>query len=153
MTENSGDIDLTLIQAKPVVKDDSQGYEDSRDLAKRESEEYYGKESNQVRVSLEKEQLEGRRQDRTERQKYARHLFCLICTWLVGVYLILILDGINESKIRISPRNDINVENVEIVAKFDLPDTVILALIGGTTINILGLFVIVANYLFNSNKK
>lgn len=75
--------------------------------------------------------LEGIRQDLRERKDYAKRIFFLICCWLGGMFVLLVLQGI------LGPWKF-----------FELSDAVIMAAIGGTTVNVLGIFIIVVNYLF-----
>lgn len=77
------------------------------------------------RQRLENENL---RQDIGMRKQYANRIFGLIVGWLAAVLLILVGSGLP--------------------CGLDLSDAVLLALIGGTTATVLGLFVIVANYIF-----
>lgn len=71
----------------------------------------------------------GFKQDTNERKAYAKRIFYLVCVWLIAVLLILVAVGFSWHS-------------------FVLSDKVLLALIGGTSVNVLGLFAIVANYLF-----
>lgn len=71
----------------------------------------------------------GLRQDIAERKKYALGMFILSCFWILAIYTILILAGFR-------------------IHGFALSDSVLLGAIGGTTANILGMFFIVARYLF-----
>jgi hypothetical protein len=98
-----------------------------------EAEEQYG----EVRTKLERarllnerlqEQNEDLRQDRSERKDYADRIFQLVCLWLGAVGFIVFLQAT-------SPR-------------FNLPDSVLLAILGGTTASVISIFIIVANYLF-----
>lgn len=73
--------------------------------------------------------LAGLEQDTSERKRYAERFFWLSCGWIVIITLILVLEGFG-------------------ICKFKLSDAVVLATIGSTTINILGILYIVANYLF-----
>jgi hypothetical protein len=126
-----------------------------RELAQKESERYYEdyeRRINKAKADREEEIVRILQQDRLERQKYAKYLFNLICFWLLGIFTIIIFSGLNASTIRLNYQDLPVVRRVEGVPKFELSDGVLLALIGGTTINVLGLFVIVANYLFNSPK-
>lgn len=81
---------------------------------------------NRIDHDREKAYVEGLRQDINARKDYADKIFKLVIFWLVGVFLILIFN-MWASK---------------------LSDAVVMALIGGTTVNVLGLFLVVANYLF-----
>ena len=81
----------------------------------------------QRREDLVNLQLE---QDLTERKKYAGRIFWLIVGWIVAIFAIIVLQGFSAK------------------TGFSISDTVLMTLIGGTTINILGIFIVVANYLF-----
>ena len=72
---------------------------------------------------------QGLTQNIEERKKYAHRIYCMISVWLGGVFVILLLAGFNFLSFRVS-------------------DSVLLAVIGSTTVNVLGLFYIVTNYLF-----
>ena len=66
------------------------------------------------------------------RKAYADKIFKLVVSWLIGVGGVILLSGF-------APFG------------FMLDDKVLLALIGGTTLNVLGIFTIVANFLFPKN--
>jgi hypothetical protein len=68
-------------------------------------------------------------QDRNQRKKYATRLFRLIVGWLIVSVAIVLLHGFPS-------------------IPFKLSGTVLVTLIGSTTASVLGLFAIVANYLF-----
>jgi hypothetical protein len=72
------------------------------------------------------------KQDIDKRRKYADSLWYLVVFWLIGIAGFLLLDGF-WTTFQKQPF---------------LQDAVILALIGGTTITVLGLFTIVVTYLF-----
>jgi hypothetical protein len=74
-------------------------------------------------------ELKGLRQDIKARKRYARNIFTLIVCWLIAIFIILILQGFSA-------------------LSFKLSDGVLIALIGGTTANVLGLFIFVVQYLF-----
>ena len=76
-------------------------------------------------------ELEGLRQDLKERKDYAKKIYELIRWWLIGMFALLVAQGfLPETK------------------WFNLGEAVIMAAIGGTTLNVLGIFIIVVNYLF-----
>lgn len=79
-----------------------------------------------------KEETEGIKQDREERKVYAGKTFNLLCVYMVCVGALLLMSGYSE------PEN----------AKFHLSDPVLIAILGTTTTNVLGIFYFVANYLF-----
>ena len=80
------------------------------------------------------EMLKNILQDRQERLKYAERLFSLVSGWLAGVGLIILFEGFHYNY-------------------FNLSDSVLLALLGTTTVNVLGLFYVVTRYLFPSKKE
>jgi hypothetical protein len=75
-------------------------------------------------------EITGFEQDISERKKYAIRFFTLSCAWLFLVAILLVLQGFGPT------------------LHFHLGDTVILAAIGATTVNVLGILYVVANYLF-----
>ena len=70
-----------------------------------------------------------RGQDREERKNYANRIFCLICIRIGLVMLLLLLQGFP-------------------VTTFRLADSVVITVVGKTTGTVLGIFLIVASYLF-----
>lgn len=76
------------------------------------------------------EQISDSRQNRAQRKEYAGKIFWLVCAWLAMLTLLVGLSGTPYLR---------------------LSDTVLVALISGASINIIGLMVIVANYLFPKN--
>lgn len=93
-------------------------------------------ESDYLDNELKRHELDSRKQDTKERKDYATKLFRLISAWLLSILTILMLSGFG----RIG------------CLEFKLSDAVLLGLIGGTTATVLGLFVIVVNYLFPNRK-
>lgn len=91
------------------------------------------KESKQEIDDLEREEKHLRNislgQDIWARKKYAFRVFILVAFWITAVLGILILQGFA-------------------VCRFHLSDSVLLAAIGSTTANIIGILVIVVKYLF-----
>ncbi len=71
----------------------------------------------------------------TARTEYAEKVFLLVKRWLIAVFLILAIQGMFHAFWEKSP----------------LSDQVLMALIGGTTLNVIGIFTIVANFLFPKN--
>ncbi len=69
-------------------------------------------------------------QDITERKKYANRSFWLVVGWILAILAVVGLQGFSDK------------------TGFSISDNVLMTLIGGTTINILGIFIVVANYLF-----
>jgi len=83
-----------------------------------------------VDVKLREEDIKDRQQDRSERQRYAQNIFYLLATWLMGLGILLLLEGGH---------------------KIYLGENTIIAIITGTTIDIIALMAIVAKYLFPTN--
>jgi hypothetical protein len=75
--------------------------------------------------------LTGILQDIAERKTYANRIFWLLVGWLSGVFTLLMLQGV------LSPWR-----------WFNLDKAVLIAAIGGTTVNVIGIFIVVARYLF-----
>jgi hypothetical protein len=65
------------------------------------------------------------------RKRYSNRIFITTSGWLISVVCILIAVGLGWLK---------------------LSDSILIALLGTTTINVLGFFVIVIQYLFNKDK-
>ncbi len=75
----------------------------------------------------------GDSQDRDQRKAFAERIFSFVCYYMFSVFFILFLCG--------SPN------------RFNLSDTVLVTLLGTTTANVIGLFVIVVKYLFSRKRK
>lgn len=69
-------------------------------------------------------------QNREQRKEYAGKIFWLVCAWLAALVLIVWNTGTRF---------------------LFLSDAIVIALISGASVNIIGLMVIVANYLFPKN--
>jgi len=63
------------------------------------------------------------------RTDFAKKIFRLVIGWVIAIFGILILQGFA-------------------IARFNLANSIILALIGSTTLNIVGLLYVVTHYLF-----
>ena len=74
-------------------------------------------------------ELRGINQDIDERKKYAHRSFWLVTGWLIAIGIIFIFQGFR-------------------FYGFSLEPEVLLALIGGTTTGIVGIFLVVSRYLF-----
>jgi hypothetical protein len=111
---------LALDSINTSVVDRSPTVPDSRTLLEKET----------LEAHYLREKIRSLSQDIDERKKYAHRIFCLICGWLGITFAVLIADGIQSAK------------------WFSLPQPVLLALIGGTSADVLGIFYIVTHYLF-----
>ena len=80
------------------------------------------------RTAWQEALLEDFRQDIKERKKYANRIYWLIVVWLLGIAVLLFC----------------------FYSRVD--SSVLIALLSGTTVNVLGIFVVVAKYLFPQRK-
>ncbi len=94
-------------------------------------------EREQLRIELEKlrVELDSVRQDIRQRKAFAPKLYVLTCIWLILVIGIVLLQGFSEGHYHL----------------FRLSEGVLIALLGTTTVNVVGLFYVVAKYLFPEN--
>jgi hypothetical protein len=76
--------------------------------------------------------IAGMKQDMDERKVYARRIFILICCWVGGMFVLLLAQGLGTWY----------------WLRFALPTSIMLAAVGSTTVNVLGLLYIVVHYLF-----
>lgn len=96
----------------------------------------------QLDIERRRHENEGLAQDIVERKKYAGKSFRLVCFWVSGVFMILLFQGfLSETTPFITPY-------VSFDLKFSLPNSVLLAVVGGTTVSIISIFLAVVNYLF-----
>lgn len=89
----------------------------------------YNEETKDLQDDQLREAIKDLQQDRVQRKQYADRLFRLVVVWLIVVGVMVFLHGFSDFP-------------------FKLPVAVLNTLIGSTTASILGLFAIVANYLF-----
>ena len=74
-------------------------------------------------------EIESFKQDVKHRAEYAPKIYWLVVVWVIGIFALIILQGFH-------------------IYSFNLSDSVLIAAISGTTLNILGIFAIVAKYIF-----
>jgi hypothetical protein len=104
------------------------------------------KESRFLDCEAKRADLRSKHQNIAERKSYAKKLFWLTAFWLFAVFTIV-------SATSASIVNPSWWPNwLPTVTSCKLSDAVLIALIGTTTANVLGLFVIVARYLFPDSK-
>jgi hypothetical protein len=80
-----------------------------------------------IELQMQRETLEGSRQDRLERKKYATNIFWLLVAFLGATVAIVTLSGLRA---------------------LCLSDTVIVTLLATTTADVIGIFIFVVKYLF-----
>ena len=88
-------------------------------------------ELRKMELNYKKQDIADRMQDRGQRKKYSYLIFAYICAYTIAVLTIVMLKG---------------------GGAFDLSDAVVITLLTTTMTSVIGLFVIVANYLFPSKK-
>lgn len=115
-------IEATDDDVETSVDDAQLHLEETRDLEEDERA---------ARVALLEQEREERQQDLKERKKYAGLVFWLILGWIVLLFVLLGFQGIDFQE-----------------GQFSLSDSVLIALITGTTANVLGIFAFVMSYLF-----
>lgn len=81
-----------------------------------------------VELELKKEELEGKRQDRKQRGQFSIWIFGFMGVYMLSILTVLILAGCKT---------------------LVLSDTVIISLLTTTTADVIGVFIIVAKYLFH----
>lgn len=79
---------------------------------------------------IKKEALEGQKQDRAQRKEFADMIFRFAEVYMLCVLGLLIMAGVGDDN-------------------FNLSDGVLIAILGTTTANVIGVFNFVAKYLFH----
>ena len=91
----------------------------------------YEAEVDYVEDQREKIEIAGLKQDIAARKVYAALFFLLAALWMAVISVLLFFQGFGQGRLG-----------------FKLSDTVLLAAIGSTTANLVGILYVVANYLF-----
>jgi len=73
-------------------------------------------------------------QDIQQRKEFGNKIYWLVVGWILGILVLLGIQGFG-------------------IFEFKLSEKVLITLIGGTTLNVLGIFVIVAKYFFKTSKE
>ena len=79
--------------------------------------------------------IQGLQQDISERKTYAGRIFRLVVCWLFSIFVIVIAQGIRWPW-------------MSRYIGFDLPESVLIALVTTTTASVVGILLIVTRYLF-----
>lgn len=87
-------------------------------------------ETSKVNLEHQREVLEGKKQDRRQRGVFSIWIFGFVCVYIIAVLTIVILCGADV---------------------LCLDTTLLVTLLSSTTANVIGIFIIVAKYLFHSN--
>lgn len=83
-----------------------------------------------VELELQKEELESRRQDRRQRGRFSIWIFGFMGVYMFFILAVLVLAG---------------------AGVLNLSDTVLVSLLTTTTADVIGIFIIVAKYLFHKS--
>lgn len=76
------------------------------------------------------EEIESLKQDRNQRKQFAERIFLSVQNYMIIIVCLLFVQGFH-------------------VLYFSLSDTVLVTLLGTTTVNVIGIFAFVARYLFH----
>ena len=87
-----------------------------------------------LELQKKKLKLEESRGNLGDRQKYARKIYFIVAAWIVAIFFLIVLQGFGQ------------------YTHFKLSDSVLLAAIGSTTANVIGMLLIVLRYLFPNDK-
>lgn len=89
----------------------------------------------QIMIANDKlaEEIESLKQDREQRKHFAIHIFYSVRAYMLLIFIVLFVQGFN-------------------IFNFSLSDTVLVTLLGTTTVNVIGIFAFVARYLFHHDK-
>lgn len=114
---------ISPVELKDIVAPSLDASDDSDERATKEIVSF-GRAFNE-------ETLRSLKQDNRQRADFAQKLYKLIVWWLIAIGVYLGLEGFGSTW-----------------GFFNLDDDVVIALLIGTTLNVLGIFYIVANYFF-----
>ncbi len=117
-------VDIILSGSKPIEV----LQEEETSIDKKEGERLH-REARETENRLQKEKLKSQRQDRKQRKKFSFMIFYFLCAYLVTVFLILFLSGLGR-------------------LSFELAVGVLITLLSTTTVNMIGIFILVVKYLF-----
>ena len=93
------------------------------------------------------------KQDMEARREYADKLYRLIIWWLSGIGLLIVFQGFTFDFVFLAtPSVSSNFKDYFPIS-FSLSDKVFIAILTGTTVNVLGLFLVVARYFYKSKEK
>lgn len=109
---------------------------DTEEVAKEERKELQDErihelEKQALELQLLKAQIRKFEDDNTGRREFSRSIFTVTVIWMFLVLMIIVQSA---------------------SGRWHLSDSVLIALITTTTANVIGVFIIVANYLFNRDK-
>lgn len=91
------------------------------------------------------EELRQKKQDRVGRKNFAAWIFWFLMAWMIFVGFLVFLDACDGARL-------LPFHRVWLI-HFGMDEKTLLALLGTTTLNVIGIFAIVANYLFPKKAK
>ncbi len=123
------------------------GYKDIPPPSPSEGDDEHTLEEHIKSINKEREKLKllNFRQDINARREYANKLYLLIKWCLIGIGILIICQGVTLDVPFLSKDY--------FLISFSLPDQVLITILTGTTINVLGLFLVVARYFYKSNEE
>ena len=98
-------------------------------LAPTPEDELYAEEVRNLKAARLELELDDLASNIEHRRRYASRIFVFLSVWMAMVFGVILADGWS-------------------LWGLDISEKVLLTLIGGTTLNIIGIFAIVANYFF-----
>jgi hypothetical protein len=136
-----------ILQNLRAIHDSAPPKPESEKTGKKEQADLQAVLLGELEIERKSHENFGIAQDIDERKRYAQKSFTLVSAWVLGVFLILMFQGFLSEPIIIS------TQYISLDLKFSLPDSVILAVVGGTTVSIISIFLAVVNYLFPKREK
>lgn len=124
--------DPSLLIANAAKRDRPSSYDDEFSTLERLK---ITQDQAKLDIKVRQQELDQENDNHDLRKNYANKIFWLISTWLFCVISVLIASGL------------------EIYTQFHLPNYVLIAFVITTTINVLGLFAIVAKWMFQPQGK
>ena len=86
-----------------------------------------------ARNDHQEEDLKGKKQDRKQRKSFSYLIFIFLCVYLELVFVILFFSGFSG-------------------LAFRMADSVLITLLSTTTVNVIGIFILVVKYLFPTER-
>ena len=121
---------LEQLNENPSINSDEEA---KTSLSNSETEQMKEREClRQMKISNDKiaEEIESLKQDRDQRKQFEERIFLSVQNYMIIIVCLLFVQGFH-------------------VLYFSLSDTVLVALLGTTTVNVIGIFAFVARYLFH----
>jgi hypothetical protein len=121
---HSQPVRIDLIRAEPFEVDEASKQESDLDF-----QAYAQRRETDQKLTAGDIDNQQKFENLSARKKYASRLFILLCTWITLTYITVLASGHQTCPVKLS-------------------DAVLIALITSGTVNIIGMFAVVLNYLF-----